>query len=120
VLSEVQSEDAHGSDLMTSRAGESSCTVLIARTGIEMTEAHHDNAMHRTFVGYNFHADRTTFCCAWHSNFSDSPLRSGRHVCSIQRMTTHNPASISAGMIAPVKIQVTSFRPLDKLSVIAK
>ena len=41
-----------GSDSDESKAGESSCTVLIARTGIEMTEAPHDNAMHRQFVGH--------------------------------------------------------------------
>jgi hypothetical protein len=75
---------------MKSAVGKSSCTVLIARTGIEMAEAHRDNLMHLRFV-LKFHADRTTFRCAWLSNFSDLPLPSGRHVCSIQRMTTHNP-----------------------------
>ena len=75
---------------MKSAVGESSCTVLIARTGIEMAEAPRDNLMHRKFV-LNFHADRTTYRCASLSNFSDSPHPSGRHVCNIQRMTTHNP-----------------------------
>jgi hypothetical protein len=39
---------------------------------------------------------------------------------TFNRWQCTTPASISSGMIAPVKIQVTSFRPLDRLSLIAE
>ena len=41
-------------------------------------------------------------------------------LAGVQNLRTQTPASISSGMIAPVKIQVTGIRPLDKLSLIAE
>ena len=78
-----------GSVLITSRAGESSCRVLIARTGIAMTEARPDNAMHRTFE-FDFQSDRTTSGCASHSVFNNSALQYTHCVCNTPPMTTHN------------------------------
>jgi hypothetical protein len=92
----------------------------MARTGTEMTEAHDDNAMHRKFV-LQFHAARTICCCALRLQTSAI-----RQFCLVTMSATFNrwqfttPASISSGMIAPVKIQVTGIRPLDKLSLIAE
>ena len=78
-----------GSVLITSRAGESSCRVLIARTGIAMTEARPDNAMHRTFE-FDFQSDRTTSGCSSHLVFRNSALRYVHCVCITPSMTTHN------------------------------
>ena len=78
-----------GSVLITSEAGELSCIVSTARTGIEMTEAPHDNTLQRHFVGH-FRAARISFCCAWPA--ASSKFRrsiAGRVVIELLR-STHN------------------------------
>ena len=61
-----------------------------------MTETPRDNLMHRKFVP-DLQAVRTTSRCAWRSNLSDSPLLTGRYVCIIEQMTTHNRCDCFGG-----------------------
>ena len=65
-------------------------TGVIARTGTEMTEAHHDNSMHRKFV-LQFYASRAIYSRASPSHVSNPPIPFGHHVCNIQQMAMHNP-----------------------------
>ena len=67
----------------------SSCTVLFVRTGIEMTEAPHDNAVQRELVGHH-PAARTTSCCASHWNASNSRPHFARRVPIELLPSTHN------------------------------
>ena len=78
-----------GTDLRKSKAGESSCTAAIARTGTAMTEAPHDNAGKHEFVGH-FRSARISSCCAWHWNLSDSPCSDARRTLIGGLATTYN------------------------------
>ena len=96
------------SALTRSRAGESSCTVLIVRSGIEMTEAPHDNARQHEFVGH-FRSARISSCCAWHWNLSDSPC-SGAGRTFVGRLATTYNRCVCFG-----KHDHTGQNPSDKL-----
>ena len=77
------------SALTRSRAGESSCTVLIDRSGIEMTEAPPDNAMQRQFVGQIW-SSRISSCCACHEALSLFRRSFARRTYIEPQRATHN------------------------------
>jgi hypothetical protein len=100
-----KSEETESTEIQSRNA----TTGVIARTGTEMAEAHHDNAMHRKFV-LDSQADRTTSRCASYSYISDPPIPFGHHVCNIQQMAMHNPCLHLVGH------DRTCLNPGDKLS----
>ena len=81
-----KSEETESTEMQSRNA----TTGVIARTGTEMAEAHHDNAMHRKFV-LQFYASRAIYSRASPSHVSNPPIPFGHHVCNIQQMATHNP-----------------------------
>jgi hypothetical protein len=81
-----KSEETESTEIQSRNA----TTGVMVRTGTEMTEAHHDNAMHRKFV-LQFYASRAIYSCASPSRVSNPPIPFGHHVCNIQQMAMHNP-----------------------------
>ena len=100
-----KSEETESTEIQSRNA----TTGVMARTGTEIAEAHHDNAPHRKFV-LQFHAARTICCCTTPSNVSDPPIPFGHHVCNIQQMAMHNPCLHLVGH------DRTCQNPGDKLS----
>jgi len=100
-----KSEETESTEIQSRNA----TTGVMARTGTEMAEAHHDNAMHRKLV-LQFYASRAIYSCASPSHVSNPPIPFGHHVCNIQQMAMHNPCLHLVGH------DRTCQNPGDKLS----